>query len=138
MFYSFDQNNSGGSFSYDTMGITRLVIIEADGVDEACVIARTIGIYFNGVEDERDCPCCGDRWHMPWDSNGDEVPCQYGEPIHLNTQPLVHAVAKLLPDEMPQPKSQQDIVDKELGTVIHYKDGTVLWVKDEPDEPKIW
>ncbi len=64
MFYTFHQNNSGGSFVHDnTRGIAHYVIIEASNDDEANARAEEIGLYFEGVEDGIDCECCGDRWN---------------------------------------------------------------------------
>lgn len=51
MFYTFAQNNSGGSF----------------------VIAESIGIYFDGVECDLDCECCGDRWSRYCDENDEPL-----------------------------------------------------------------
>lgn len=62
MFYLFDQNNSGGSFIEDD-NLTIKVFIEADNIEESLDKARNIGIYFDGVNKEIDCPCCGDRWY---------------------------------------------------------------------------
>ena len=74
MFYTFNQNNSGGSYDINA-GINECVIIEADTAGEANDRAVSVGIYFNGCEDGRDCNCCGDRWYAQ-DSgdNGTEVP----------------------------------------------------------------
>jgi hypothetical protein len=73
MLWHFNQNNSGGSFVIDDeIGIGPHVFIESDTVDDAIEKAFSLGIYFNGVEEERDCACCGDRWHKPW-SPEDEV-----------------------------------------------------------------
>lgn len=65
MFYTYRQNNSGGSFKI-TKKIKHYVIIEADSASEADEKAESIGIYFDGVEKGRDCPCCGDRWHKAY------------------------------------------------------------------------
>lgn len=82
MFYTFNQNNSGGSFVRDEQaGICEVVIIEADSAQEANDIAETKGIYFDGCHSGYDCPCCGDRWYSKWHDDGDEVPSIYGEPI---------------------------------------------------------
>lgn len=62
-FYEYSQNNSGGSFD-EEMGHS--VFIEAATAEEANDRAEGMGIYFNGVENGRDCPCCGDRWSTPW------------------------------------------------------------------------
>lgn len=59
MFYEYRQNNSGGFFHLPAIQ----VFIEADSMDEANRIAERNGLYFDGVDDGRDCPCCGDRWY---------------------------------------------------------------------------
>ena len=62
-FYKYWQNNSGGSFDIDdASGIGVIVWIEATDDRHADSRAESIGIYFNGVDDELDCECCGDRW----------------------------------------------------------------------------
>lgn len=80
MFYTFNQNNSGGSFDFDKeKGLTHIVIIEAENKDKAVEKALDIGIYFGGVEEGYDCPCCGDRWYEPWKDEGTENPDVYGQ-----------------------------------------------------------
>jgi hypothetical protein len=82
-FYTFNQNNTGGSFDFDKeKGITHYVIIEANSADDANNIAESLGIYFNGCDDNLDCPCCGDRWYPAgdrWDVSN--TPTIYGQPI---------------------------------------------------------
>lgn len=69
IFFEFDQNNSGGHFEIDDEhGIGPRVWIEAVDVAHATAIAESIGIYFDGVEQEIDCECCGDRWNRPYGS----------------------------------------------------------------------
>lgn len=86
MFFDYRQNNSGGSFIVDEeRGISVNVIIEASNAKDADEIARSKGIYFNGVSDGFDCECCGDRWY-PNDNylnteEGDPVPSLYGTPL---------------------------------------------------------
>lgn len=71
-FFTYNQNNSGGSFDYDAnTGIAQYVIVEADNVSDANAKALDIGLYFDGCETGLDCSCCGDRWYEPW---GDEAP----------------------------------------------------------------
>ena len=63
MFYSYSQNNSGGSFRLPAVD----VIVEAGSAAEADTIAEGLGIYFDGVG---DCSCCGVRWNRAeedWD-----------------------------------------------------------------------
>lgn len=61
-FYEVTQNNSGGSFDVDATVCHRL-FIEANSENEADEIAENLGCYWNGVENDRDCSCCGDRWY---------------------------------------------------------------------------
>lgn len=77
-FYSYNQNNSGGSFTFEpTRGISHHVVIEAESADQANKIAEGIGLYFDG---ENDCPCCGSRWYEAY-GEGDPEPLVYGEPV---------------------------------------------------------
>ena len=76
-FYTFDQNTSSGIFVTDSQrGIAEFVIIEAPYKQNAIHIAHRIGLYFNGVGDGIDCPCCGDRWNS--DPQAYDVPSIYG------------------------------------------------------------
>lgn len=79
-FYTYSQNNSGGSFT----GPAHYVIIEAFNKDAAHDIAEQHGVYFNGIEDGHDCSCCGDRWSRWSDEN--EVPSIYGEPVETTEE----------------------------------------------------
>lgn len=67
MFYEFNQNNSGGVFRVDDRVCHRL-FIEADSRPEAIGKAEDLGCYWDGVALGIDCPCCGDRWSVPYDS----------------------------------------------------------------------
>lgn len=80
--YEFNQNNSGGGFDVDDDVCHRL-FIEADSVGEACNVAKSKGVYFNGVDDGIDCECCGDRWHVPYDE--ERFPMNYGRGVIFNT-----------------------------------------------------
>jgi hypothetical protein len=67
LFFEFHQNNSGGHFDIrDKQGIGPRVWIEACDAADADHLAERIGIYFDGVRDGADCPCCGDRWHQTY------------------------------------------------------------------------
>lgn len=79
MFYTYDQNNSGGGFMSND-SVTFTVIIEASSADEANDRAEEIGIYFDD-DYEMDCPCCGPRWSRAWESDGAETPTIYGKPV---------------------------------------------------------
>lgn len=106
-FYHFNQNNSGGSFSFDEVaGITHNVIVEAIDYKHANMLAERIGLYFDG---EGDCPCCGDRWYSQWDeTDGKPVPSIYGEPVGSQISMTAW---------MPPGKE----------TVVHYLDGRKEW-----------
>lgn len=74
-FFKFNQNNSGGRFHIDDEnGIGPDVWIEAHSADEANSIAESMGIYFDGIDDGRDCSCCGDRWYRVWNESGRDTP----------------------------------------------------------------
>lgn len=64
-FYTFRQNNSGGSFDRQ-MGY---VIVEANSPNDANRRAEEFGVYFNGCDTDMDCSCCGDRWSEQWDAD---------------------------------------------------------------------
>jgi hypothetical protein len=65
-FYEFAQNNSGGNFIVDE-NLCQRIIIEAEYEESAIEKAEDLGCYWNGVEDGRDCSCCGDRWYRSAD-----------------------------------------------------------------------
>ena len=81
-FFTFMQNNSGGSFDHQPeSGIGYAVAIEAETADEANAKAQLVGIYFDGVSAGRDCDCCGDRWDKAWEDDGDDEPLMHGKPL---------------------------------------------------------
>jgi hypothetical protein len=79
-FYHFNQNNSGGSFTFSE-GISVHVIIEALSTEHAESRAEEIGLYFDGVSEGRDCGCCGDRWTRLYGDEGHDSPYLYGDPV---------------------------------------------------------
>lgn len=85
MFYTFYQNNSGGSFAANR-DLAEYVIIEADTASEANDKAESIGIYFCGVDTGVDCGCCGDRWHPVSGSDGKTSPTIYGKPPRFDVK----------------------------------------------------
>lgn len=91
MFYTFDQNNSGGQFvqGEDT---ALYMIFEAISAEEANDRAESAGLYFNGCEDDIDCPCCGDRWSKQWSDDGYAAPSIYGTPINKQYTQAADAV----------------------------------------------
>jgi hypothetical protein len=114
MFYTIDQNNSGGRFAIDyEAGITCYVIVEADNAIEANERAEQIGIYFEGVEDGYDCECCGDRWYTAHEDDAKETPTVYGEPPEKYVD---------------KPCSRWD----NHPVCVHYKDGRKEWFPPLP------
>ena len=59
--YEYSQNNSFGTWDINET-VTQKVWVFAHDLAEANDFAETLGIYFNGVDEGIDCPCCGDRW----------------------------------------------------------------------------
>lgn len=123
MFYTFNQNNSGGSFQVDEfMGISNYVIVEATSVDHANEIAESIGLYFEGCYSGMDCPCCGDRWYPVASYDEDQVPSIYGNEVRPG-------------EAMPNRQFSIKWVDGPEG-YIHYLDGRILafWSEMENDK----
>jgi hypothetical protein len=116
MWCGFRQNNSGGDFVIDEhRGIGPNVWIEADSVDEANEIAMGLGIYFDGVEDGEDCPCCGDRWYEAWEEH--EAPIihpqynfEWHHAIYLHHKDLLRRVTKT---DLESIKMTVDIPDRQ-------------------------
>jgi hypothetical protein len=78
-YYTFRQNNSGGSFDIEhDRGISIAVIIEAETADQANNRAESIGLYFDGCDKGMDCECCGDRWYRADEYDGKNEPEIYG------------------------------------------------------------
>jgi hypothetical protein len=70
LYYTYRQNNSSGGRQGP-----RYITIEAESADEANTLAPLVSdIYFNGVRDGYDCPCCGDRWIRVDEDEGTDVP----------------------------------------------------------------
>ena len=83
LFFTFNQNNSGGRFEVDLeKGISHYVIIEAVNAKQANSKAGDIGIYFEGCEGGLDCSCCGDRWYSLDDDDGKKEPSIYGTNVY--------------------------------------------------------
>ena len=81
-YYTFRQNNSGGSFDIEhDRGISIAVIIEAETADQANNRAESIGLYFDGCSQDLDCECCGDRWYLAEEYDGHDEPEIYREKL---------------------------------------------------------
>lgn len=108
MFYTYDQNNSGGYFDFQKDDISHFVIIEADNPTEANFRAKQVGVYFDPGY-EMDCDCCGTRWSEAW--SGTEVPEVYGKDVSNGVIEKCRFGMKWMGDN---PEGY-----------IHYKDGRV-------------
>lgn len=86
MFYTFDQNNSGGVFK----GPADYVIIEAKDANEANLIAEENGLYFDRLDaSNQDCACCGHRWTRVDEGEGTETPKIYFRSITSKDNVLI-------------------------------------------------
>jgi len=56
-FYTYRQNNSGGSFGPPAV----FVVVSAPSAAQANVSVQNAGVYFDN-DFEIDCECCGMRW----------------------------------------------------------------------------
>lgn len=80
-YFTFSQNNSGGSFVLND-AVSEWVIIWGRDYRDANRRAEDIGIYFDGVDRGMDCDCCGDRWSAQSSyDKGDDEPSIYGESV---------------------------------------------------------
>lgn len=100
-FYMWRQNNTGGSFITDG-DLSRFVVIEAEGYAQAEEKALNLGIYYNGVDSDRDCSCCGDRWY-----EGDLVGLEDGDTIEAYLQ-----------------REEDEYPCRETMTILHLADGS--------------
>ena len=100
-FYMWRQNNTGGSFITDG-DLSRFVVIEAEDYVQAEEKALNLGIYYDGVDKDYDCSCCGDRWY-----EGDIVKIKDGDTIE--------AYLQREEDEYPFPNTM---------TILHLADGS--------------
>jgi hypothetical protein len=109
-YFTFGQNNSGGSFIYnERAGIGHYVIVEAIDADHANQRARAIGLYFDGCSTGMDCDCCGDRWSEQWGSDaGTDVPMVYH---------------RTLDDHIADPTNAKWGMDKQV--FVHYISGQI-------------
>jgi hypothetical protein len=79
VFYTFIQNNSGGTWRINK-DVSKFVIIEADSVDDANDLAEEKAkIYFDGCAAGIDCDCCGDRWYPVREYDAAETPMIYDQ-----------------------------------------------------------
>lgn len=110
MFFTYNQNNSGGHFDINDK-VCQYVVIEADDYRFANILAEDIGIYFNGCDTGYDCDCCGDRWNSAWDDgDGTETPMLYGKSPNLLKEDRYGLTM---------------VADGEIYCRVYYKNGTV-------------
>src|SRR5262245_1501119 len=119
-FHNFRQNNTGGSFDFDSKrGISVNVIIEGDNIDDINAKAERIGLYWDAVESGGEWPCCGDRWSQgyEWDNK------------HLSAFPQVYDIN--IEENLNSPPDEDNYVHMTLwidgpNGFIHYADGRVV------------
>jgi hypothetical protein len=109
-FYLYRQNNSGGHH-YKDDAVCEFVIVEANGNDDADRRAENIGIYFDGVDLNRDDDDWGDRWHRA--DSYDVSP----EPMLFEQNPLMEGFVF--------PKYAKGNDYKGVFCRIYYKDGRI-------------
>lgn len=108
MFYTFEQNNSGGHFVL-TDDLTHFVIVEAKSEEEACEKLIALGAYFDGCEAGMDCRCCGDRWYPSCTER--DTPMVKGQ----------------LPDQYGKGEWEMLWMEPGREIVIHYENGKKEW-----------
>jgi hypothetical protein len=116
-FYTFNQNNSGGSFHLDKdAGLTHYVIFQATSKEDTIDRAEKAGIYFDGVDDDTDCQCCGDRWYVPYDDEGTITPEIYGKPVQA-----------LIAEAKAKRNGMMLWMEEGYEVCVHLLDGTKQW-----------
>lgn len=133
-FYTYDQNNSGGSFEFDHRnGISLYVIVEADSAGEADEKAEDIGLYFDGAY---DCSCCGNRWHEAggwWsDDEGDQYPSVFGRPVWEKEEDSLFSSIRW--EQEGTPFAYVHFANGDVVGVVHKEDGTAYAVNPVRDE----
>jgi hypothetical protein len=89
LWFTFGQNNSGGSFVVDD-NVCEVVCIQAVCAADAVAKAETF------CDNSDSCECCGDRWSFyVEDSDGCAVPSVWGEPIETTAPTRFRRKAKL-------------------------------------------
>ena len=123
-FYDYRQNNSGGAFCEPAM----YVIVEAPNPEIANGVAESKGLYWNGVDEGCDCPCCGDRWYPAgcFGDEGPDEPTVYGEVV----EPVFVESEGDLPDNL----LDWSVWGAPKG-VIYYLDGRIAHFV-QVDKPK--
>ena len=77
LWFTFSQNNSGGSFTVDE-NVCEYVFVQAKSAKDAVLVAQ------NFCDNSDSCSCCGDRWSFyVEDNDGTTEPQVYGEPITM-------------------------------------------------------
>ena len=83
-FYIYVQRNTEGYYDGP-----HYIIVRAKDCKEANQKAEGIGVYFDGVEEGIDCPCCGDRW-----AEMTELDEKYGDNVKNSLEGALEEVAK--------------------------------------------
>jgi hypothetical protein len=130
VYYEYDQNNSGGSFIQDDK-VTHRVFVECDNSVDAKWWASKLGIYFDGVADGIDCPCCGDR---RYEANRVEFPYSYGSFDESEAKRIADKYGCDIAESKKQisyHKDPHDVVFKNIESYAQYLADRFSWT--EPD-----
>ena len=104
MFYTVNQNNSGGGYIQDEY-VDQLVCVEADSATEAESILENL-VDDHGYNDD-SCPCCGDNFYISLDETDgtDFISDGYGSDVEI---------------------TELGVSDKRYRryAIVHYKGGT--------------
>src|SRR6266850_705363 len=78
MVYQFDVGVTTHDLLSKGILVDHYVWVEAVDAEESDYKAQRIGLYFDGVDNNQDCSCCGDRWSSKskyeWNNKGQENP----------------------------------------------------------------
>lgn len=133
-FYTYNQNNSGGKFTFDHRnGISLYVIVEAETAKEADEKAEDIGLYFDGAY---DCSCCGNRWHEAggwWgDEEGDQYPSVFDRPVWEKEEDSPFSSIRW--EQRGTPFTYVHFANGDFVGVVRREDGTTYAVRATRDD----
>lgn len=138
-YYVYKQSNPGGCEYYIyNKKITAYIFIEANTPKESNKIAKSIGIYFDGVKNGIDCSCCNDRW-TPININSKK----YNDPEEYFNESYVKSDrdrVKFIPNEYNYSKPYYYIYNKDINGKLIKRVGPIAkepeYTKEEKESMK--